>query len=255
MCASTSEHILLHFGWRIVFVVKWWLTVGASLQHHFHTNRFSSNAMCRRCPALGSLWNFSSSLERPRFGFAVDDQFPFSDQIDCCVIRWSAFMHRHFMRSSGEQAHLWSSIEWLGFDGIMFFQELRVYSRQLNHWCWTSICQLGPSSLFISSISFGGFSNAFIAVGNQAGEIKIIRAQTGEVLMTLSGHSNCINSVAWNPVQPWLMMSGTLCSFSWLCSLEVSLLFIYLYISWWEWGAGYSHLVLWYISVACLNFL
>ncbi|KAH7521280.1 WD repeat-containing protein 26 homolog [Ziziphus jujuba] len=62
---------------------------------------------------------------------------------------------------------------------------------------------------FVIRSCFGGFEQAFIASGSEDSQIYIWHKSSGELLLTLPGHSGAVNSVSWSPANLHMLASAS----------------------------------------------
>eukprot|EP00474_Spongospora_subterranea_P002781 CRZ03239.1 hypothetical protein [Spongospora subterranea] len=62
---------------------------------------------------------------------------------------------------------------------------------------------------FIVRCTFGGVDSVFVASGSEDHRSLIWNRHTGQHIATLNGHSASVNSVSWNPVNPYMMVSAS----------------------------------------------
>mmetsp|Transcript_25332 Transcript_25332/g.35511 ORF Transcript_25332/g.35511 Transcript_25332/m.35511 type:complete len:534 (-) Transcript_25332:49-1650(-) len=64
-------------------------------------------------------------------------------------------------------------------------------------------------SRYVIRSCFGGHNQSFVASGSEDSNIFIWNRQHSTLLEKLSGHSGTVNSVAWNPVDPFMLASAS----------------------------------------------
>ncbi|CAA0837074.1 transducin family protein / WD-40 repeat family protein [Striga hermonthica] len=87
-----------------------------------------------------------------------------------------------------EELHLWD------IDGCP-----RLVSKYKGH----------RRSRFVVRSCFGGLEQAFIASGSEDSQVYIWHRPSGELIMTLVGHSGAVNCVSWNPANPHMLASAS----------------------------------------------
>ncbi|EPS60063.1 hypothetical protein M569_14740 [Genlisea aurea] len=87
-----------------------------------------------------------------------------------------------------EELHLWN------IDGVP-----KVISKYKGH----------KRSRFVVRSCFGGLDEAFIGSGSEDSQVYIWHRVSGELILTLGGHSGAVNCVSWNPTNPHMLASGS----------------------------------------------
>lgn len=62
---------------------------------------------------------------------------------------------------------------------------------------------------YIIRTCFGGIDEAFVLSGSEECKVYVWHRRTGELLTELEGHSGTVNSVSWNPVDPYMFASAS----------------------------------------------
>ncbi|KAL8474105.1 hypothetical protein ACS0TY_030100 [Phlomoides rotata] len=89
---------------------------------------------------------------------------------------------------SNEELHLWN------IDGCT-----RLVAKYKGH----------KRSRFIVRSCFGGLEQTFIASGSEDSQVYVWHRLSGELVLTLDGHSGAVNCVSWNPVNPHMLASAS----------------------------------------------
>ncbi|XP_047950521.1 WD repeat-containing protein 26 homolog [Salvia hispanica] len=87
-----------------------------------------------------------------------------------------------------EELHLWN------IDGSP-----RLVSKYKGH----------KRSRFVLQSCFGGLDHAFISSGSEDSQVYIWHRLSGELILTLAGHTGAVNCVSWNPANPHMLASAS----------------------------------------------
>ncbi|KAK4492868.1 hypothetical protein RD792_000193 [Penstemon davidsonii] len=89
---------------------------------------------------------------------------------------------------SNEELHLWN------IDGCA-----RLVAKYKGH----------KRSRYVVRSCFGGLDQSFIASGSEDSQVYIWHKLSGELVLTLTGHSGAVNCVSWNPTNPHMLASAS----------------------------------------------
>ncbi|KAL2252245.1 WD repeat-containing protein 26 [Sesamum indicum] len=109
---------------------------------------------------------------------------------DQTIISFALSSDRKFLliSLSNEELHLWN------IDGTA-----KLVAKYKGH----------KRSRFIVRSCFGGLNQAFIASGSEDSQVYIWHRLSGELILTLAGHSGAVNCVSWNPTNPHMLASAS----------------------------------------------
>ncbi|KAK4382043.1 WD repeat-containing protein 26 [Sesamum angolense] len=113
-----------------------------------------------------------------------------ADLEDQTIISFALSEDRKFLliSLSNEELHLWN------IDG-----SAKLVAKYKGH----------KRSRFVVRSCFGGLSQAFIASGSEDSQVYIWHRLSGELILTLAGHSGAVNCVSWNPTNPHMLASAS----------------------------------------------
>ncbi|KAL0327935.1 UNVERIFIED_CONTAM: WD repeat-containing protein 26 [Sesamum calycinum] len=109
---------------------------------------------------------------------------------DQTIISFALSEDRKFLliSLSNEELHLWN------IDG-----SAKLVAKYKGH----------KRSRFVVRSCFGGLNQAFIASGSEDSQVYIWHRLSGELILTLAGHSGAVNCVSWNPTNPHMLASAS----------------------------------------------
>jgi len=86
-------------------------------------------------------------------------------------------------------------------------QEIHLWDMQTRTLAFTF--QGHTQNKYVIRSAFGGNNEAFVVSGSEDKNIYIWHRERGMLLGTLSGHGGMVNSVAWNPMNPFMIASAS----------------------------------------------
>ncbi|KAL3849075.1 hypothetical protein ACJIZ3_010957 [Penstemon smallii] len=109
---------------------------------------------------------------------------------DQTIISFALSEDRKFLlvSLSNEELHLWN------IDGCA-----RLVAKYKGH----------KRSRYVVRSCFGGLDQSFIASGSEDSQVYIWHKLSGELVLTLTGHSGAVNCVSWNPTNPHMLASAS----------------------------------------------
>lgn len=63
--------------------------------------------------------------------------------------------------------------------------------------------------MFIIKCAFGGVAESFVVCGSEDANIYLWNKEKGDLIEKIEGHSEVINSVHWNPIDPFIFASAS----------------------------------------------